>query len=76
MQETQYYDAGASQQEPAAEEAEKVDTVEFAIAPHPEEPEEIAPPVQAAAQPQDDLRTENAEIQHKQTHHAEDQGSG
>lgn len=55
VQETQYYDAGAVQQESVAEEAEKVDTVEFAIAPHPEEPEEIAPPVQAAVQPQDDL---------------------
>lgn len=54
VQETQYYDPGPVQQEPAAEEAEKVDTVEFAIAPHPEEPEEIAPPMQAA-QPQDDL---------------------
>ena len=42
MQETAYYEEPAPQ--PAAEpQAEKVDTVEFAIAPHPEEPEEAAP---------------------------------
>lgn len=41
-QETQYYNPEAEQQETAAEEAEKVDTVEFAIAPHPDEPEEMA----------------------------------
>lgn len=44
VQETAYYEEPASQ--PAAEQlrpaAEKVDTVEFAIAPHPEEPEEPA----------------------------------
>ena len=47
VQETQYYDAGAAQQVAAEEEPEKVDTVEFAIAPHPEEPEEIAAPLEA-----------------------------
>lgn len=52
-QETRYYDAGEMQQPPAGEENEKVDTVEFAIAPHPEEPEEISAPVQPAVQ--DDL---------------------
>ena len=36
-----YYAAPA--EEPSASESEKVDTVEFAMAPHPEEPEEIAP---------------------------------
>lgn len=41
-QETQYYNPEAAQQETAAEETEKVDTVEFAIAPHPDEPEEMA----------------------------------
>lgn len=51
-----YYAAGNVQQtESTEEEAEKVDTVEFAIAPHPEEPEEIAAPVQPAAQPQEEL---------------------
>ena len=52
-QETRYYDAGEMQQTPTAEENEKIDTVEFAIAPHPEEPEEIPAPVQPAMQ--DDL---------------------
>ena len=49
-----YYDTEKVQQTaaPAEEDTEKVDTVEFAIAPHPEEPEEVAPPVQPAAQPQ------------------------
>ncbi|WP_298734086.1 DivIVA domain-containing protein [uncultured Subdoligranulum sp.] len=46
VQETQYYDAGAAEQVPAEEEPEKVDTVEFAIAPHPEEPEEIPMPME------------------------------
>ena len=52
VQETTYYEAPAPQpvQEPEANTpaaGEKVDTVEFAIAPHPEEPEEAAPtPVQ------------------------------
>lgn len=47
-QATSYYNpaetAPAPEQTPVAEPApEKIDTVEFAIAPHPEEPEEIAP---------------------------------
>ena len=46
VQETAYYEEPAPQPaaEPLRPAAEKVDTVEFAIAPHPEEPEE-APPV-------------------------------
>lgn len=52
--ETRYYEPGTVQQDSAAEEPEKVDTVEFAIAPHPEEPEEIPVPAQPV-QPQDDL---------------------
>ena len=44
MQETAYYEEPAPAPEAAAPAGEKVDTVEFAIAPHPEEPEEIAPP--------------------------------
>ena len=43
MQETAYYEEPAPAPEAAATAGEKVDTVEFAIAPHPEEPEEIAP---------------------------------
>ena len=43
MQETAYYEEPAPAPEAAAPTGEKVDTVEFAIAPHPEEPEEIAP---------------------------------
>ena len=43
MQETAYYEEPAPAPEAAAPPGEKVDTVEFAIAPHPEEPEEIAP---------------------------------
>lgn len=43
MQETAYYEEPAHAPEAAAPAGEKVDTVEFAIAPHPEEPEEIAP---------------------------------
>ena len=43
MQETAYYEEPAPEPEAAAPAGEKVDTVEFAIAPHPEEPEEIAP---------------------------------
>lgn len=42
-QETAYYEEPAPAPEAAAPAGEKVDTVEFAIAPHPEEPEEIAP---------------------------------
>ena len=42
MQETAYYEEPAPAPEAAAPAGEKVDTVEFAIAPHPEEPEEIA----------------------------------
>lgn len=41
-QETQYYNPEQPQQTEAPEDGEKVDTVEFAIAPHPEEPEEMA----------------------------------
>ena len=48
VQETVYYPTEEAQPEPAAEEAEPVDTVEFAIAPHPEEPEEPPAPVQTA----------------------------
>ena len=43
MRETAYYEEPAPAPEAAAPAGEKVDTVEFAIAPHPEEPEEIAP---------------------------------
>ena len=43
MQETAYYEEPAPAPEAAAPAREKVATVEFAIAPHPEEPEEIAP---------------------------------
>lgn len=48
LQATSYYNpaetAPAPEQTPVAEPApEKIDTVEFAIAPHPEEPEETAP---------------------------------
>ena len=43
MQETAYYEEPAPAPEAAAPAGEKVDTVEFAIAPHPEEPDEIAP---------------------------------
>ena len=45
VQETAYYEEPASQPaaEPLRPAAEKVDTVEFAIAPHPDEPEEPAP---------------------------------
>ena len=43
MQETADYEEPAPAPEAAAPAGEKVDTVEFAIAPHPEEPEEIAP---------------------------------
>ena len=43
MQETAYYEEPAPAPEAAAPAGEKVDTVEFVIAPHPEEPEEIAP---------------------------------
>ena len=43
MQETACYEEPAPAPETAAPAGEKVDTVEFAIAPHPEGPEEIAP---------------------------------
>lgn len=42
VQETQYYNPAETQQTSVPETSEKVDTVEFAIAPHPEEPEEVA----------------------------------
>ena len=58
VQETAYYEEPASQ--PAAEQlrpaAEKVDTVEFAIAPHPEEPEEPAPVPEMEAPAIDETR--------------------
>lgn len=58
VQETAYYEEPASQ--PAAEQlrpaAEKVDTVEFAIAPHPEEPEESAPVPEMEAPAIDETR--------------------
>lgn len=48
MQETAYYEPPTAQPVPeptesARAQGEKVDTVEFAIAPHPEEPEEVEP---------------------------------
>lgn len=48
MQETAYYEPPTAQPVPeptesARAQSEKVDTVEFAIAPHPEEPEEAEP---------------------------------
>lgn len=51
VQETAYYEEPASQPaaEPLRPAAEKVDTVEFAIAPHPEEPEEPDPVPEMAA---------------------------
>lgn len=57
---TAYYEAPpapepVAEPQPAAPQAEKVDTVEFAIAPHPEEPEEIAPPSVPASRAQKEL---------------------
>ncbi len=51
VQETAYYEESAPQPaaEPLRPAAEKVDTVEFAIAPHPEEPEEPDPVPEMAA---------------------------
>lgn len=51
VQETAYYEEPAPQPaaEPLRPAAEKVDTVEFAIAPHPEEPEEPDPMPEMAA---------------------------
>lgn len=51
VQETAYYEEPAPQPaaEPLRPAAEKVDTVEFAIAPHPEEPEEPNPVPEMAA---------------------------
>lgn len=51
VQETAYYEEPAPQSaaEPLRPAAEKVDTVEFAIAPHPEEPEEPDPVPEMAA---------------------------
>ena len=54
VQETAYYEEPASQ--PLRPAAEKVDTVEFAIAPHPEEPEEPAPVPEMEAPAIDETR--------------------
>lgn len=58
VQETAYYEEPASQPaaEPLRPAAEKVDTVEFAIAPHPEEPEEPAPVSEMEAPAIDETR--------------------
>lgn len=58
VQETAYYEEPASQPaaEPLRPAAEKVDTVEFAIAPHPEEPEEPDPVPEMAAPAIDETR--------------------
>ena len=58
VQETAYYEEPAPQPaaEPLRPAAEKVDTVEFAIAPHPEEPEEPAPVPEMAAPAIDETR--------------------
>ena len=58
VQETVYYEEPASQPaaEPLRPAAEKVDTVEFAIAPHPEEPEEPAPVPEMEAPAIDETR--------------------
>lgn len=58
VQETAYYEEPASQPaaEPLRPAAEKVDTVEFAIAPHPEEPEEPAPVPEMEAPAIDETR--------------------
>ena len=58
VQETAYYEEPASQPaaEPLRPAAEKVDTVEFAIAPHPEEPEEPAPVPEMEAPEIDETR--------------------
>lgn len=58
VQETAYYEEPASQPaaEPLRPAAEKVDTVEFAIAPHPEESEEPAPVPEMEAPAIDETR--------------------
>ena len=58
VQETAYYEEPASQPaaEPLRPAADKVDTVEFAIAPHPEEPEEPAPVPEMEAPAIDETR--------------------
>ena len=58
VQEAAYYEEPASQPaaEPLRPAAEKVDTVEFAIAPHPEEPEEPAPVPEMEAPAIDETR--------------------
>lgn len=58
VQETAYYEEPASQPaaEPLRPAAEKVDTVEFAIAPHPDEPEEPAPVPEMEAPAIDETR--------------------
>ena len=58
VQETAYYEEPASQPaaEPLRPAGEKVDTVEFAIAPHPEEPEEPAPVPEMEAPAIDETR--------------------
>ena len=61
VQETAYYEEPASQPaaEPLRPAAEKVDTVEFAIAPHPEEPEEPAPVPEMEAPAIDETRCQD-----------------
>lgn len=60
MQETAYYEEPAAPApEAQAPAAEKVDTVEFAIAPHPEEPEEIAPAPAPEEPPIDENRLQD-----------------
>lgn len=58
VQETAYYEEPAPQPaaEPLRPATEKVDTVEFAIAPHPEEPEEPAPVPEMEAPAIDETR--------------------
>lgn len=58
VQETAYYEEPAPQPaaEPLRPAAEKVDTVEFAIAPHPEEPEDPAPAPEMSAPAIDETR--------------------
>ena len=61
VQETAYYEEPAPQPaaEPLRPAAEKVDTVEFAIAPHPEEPEEPDPVPEMAAPAIEETRVQD-----------------